>query len=958
MPVPKKILHISIRNGSFLFLICLYFNWITPLSAATFNVTNTLNSGAGSFRQAILNANTNLGSHIIAFKIPGLGPFTLNVTNALPVITNVVTIDGTTETNFNPVTALPIVELNGLRAGANATGLDLQSSNCVIRGLALNRFPGVAIYLEGAGGHTIQGNFIGTGIFGTNSLANSTNNSGGILIVSPNNLVGGTDPTNRNVISANGYAQIYLNGSSATGNQIQGNLIGPDVTGTKRFTNAANGIIFDGGAIGNTVGGAVAGAGNLISGNSESGIYINSGNGNTIQGNLIGLNLSGTAALSNSWDGITIAAGTGTAQNTLIGGTNAAARNIISGNATNGITVTGGGYSTGTLIQGNYIGLSSNGQAKIANGLNGVTIINSIGSTVGGAVPGAGNVISGNAYHGIYVGTVYAQGIAIQNNLIGVDATGTNAIGNGQIGVWLTGSANIANNTVGPGNVISGNGQEGVRLDSGAKANLVQGNFIGTDITGQRPLGNTQNGVRIESQGNTIGGLTTAARNLISGNTNFGIYLNGPGTSNTLVQGNFIGTDVTGTFALSNAFGGIALIGAPANTIGGTNAAARNLISGNWLNGIFVLSNSAAGNVIQGNYIGSDVTGTAAIPNGNGLTGNGGGGIEISGAPATLIGGPIAGAGNLISGNRWDAIAIADPGASNNVVQGNLVGVKADGVSPLGNDWAGVEIINAGGSFTTIGGVQPGAGNVFANAVLVSRCGIRIPNSFGPAATNVLVRGNSIYNNGGSGGFGIYLGSFLSAITPNDACDTDTGANQLQNYPLLANAFSDGKTTSLTGTLNSTVNSTFLLQFYATTAPVAGNVQGQTFLGDLIITNTAVCSDTSFTFRLPNALSAGQLITATATDAANNTSEFSPAVAILPPPNLNGVNSFAGGNPQITLAWSTNNLAAPTFTMLQATNLTPPVVWTPVTNLPALVTTNYTVTLTATNGQRYYRLSL
>src|SRR6266566_1708686 len=169
MPVHDKKSRCKVRISSLLLLICLGGNWLSPLSAATFNVTNILNTGAGSFRPAILDANTNSGSHTIAFKIPGTGPFTLNVTNALPAITNVMAIDGTTETNFNPVTAFPVVEINGAKAGVGATGLDVQSSNCVIRGLVINRFSGDAIYLEGTGGNVIQGNFIGTGIFGTNA---------------------------------------------------------------------------------------------------------------------------------------------------------------------------------------------------------------------------------------------------------------------------------------------------------------------------------------------------------------------------------------------------------------------------------------------------------------------------------------------------------------------------------------------------------------------------------------------------------------------------------------------------------------------------------------------------------------------------------------------------------------------------------------------------------------------
>ena len=949
----------------FFLLICLFGNYLNILSAATFNVTNTLDGGAGSFRWAITNANTTPGSNVIAFKISGSGPFTLNVSNALPIITNVVFIDGTAETNFNASTAAPIVELNGARAGGNVIGLDIQSSNCTVRGLAINRFSDDAIFIEGMGGNVVQGNFIGTGIYGTNALANGTNGAGGIQINCPNNIIGGVYASNRNLISGNTSYGINVNGAAAVGNIIQGNLIGSDITGNNRIANSTNGIMFSFGAAGNTVGGAVTGAGNLISGNGQCGIYVLSGNGNVIQGNFIGVNRAGTAALFNTYHGIAILGGSTSdpnfSKNTLIGGTNTASRNVISGNGTNGIAVTGSLKSTGTVIQGNYIGVSSNGLAKIPNGLNGITFLNASSNTIGGSIAGAGNLISGNAYQGIYIGDTYAKRNLIQNNLIGVDATGTNALGNGQMGVWLTGYTNVSGNTIGPGNIISGNGQEGVRIDSGAKANLVQGNFIGTDSTGQRSVGNAQNGVRIQSSGNNIGGLTTAARNIISGNTNYGIYLFDSSASNTLVQGNFIGTDSTGTALLGNAYGGVGIVGAPANNIGGTSAEGRNLISGNPKSAISIISNAASGNLIQGNYIGTDLTGMTALPNGwfqsTNDPGSYGEGIDISGAPFTIIGGSTYGAGNVISGNKLDAICIGDPGASNSLIQGNLVGVKADGVTPLGNDWNGVEIRNTGGgNNTVIGGNQPGAGNIFANAVSLYQSGVRIKSGVGN--TGILVRGNSIYNNGGSGGFGIYLGPFTYAITPNDSCDATksftTNANLLQNYPVLAKAYSDGKNTTVTGTLNSTANSSFLLQFY-NNAVITGNVQGQYFLGDLTAATGANCaSNYSFTARFTNAVPVGQVITATATDAGNNTSEFSLGVPVLPPPPLFGTNSFAGGNPQLKLSWPTNGAV---FALVQTTNLTPPIVWSPLNNLPVMVGTNYVITLISTNDQRYYRLS-
>jgi hypothetical protein len=427
------------------------------------------------------------------------------------------------------------------------------------------------------------------------------------------------------------------------------------------------------------------------------------------------------------------------------------------------------------------------------------------------------------------------------------------------------------------------------------------------------------------------------------------------------VQGNFIGTDVSGNSAIPNTIAGVGIVNAPANTMGGS-AAARNLISGNATNGIYITSNSATANVIQGNYIGVNSSGTAAIANGFLLPlVQIAGGIDISAAPATIIGGSNPGEGNLISGNLRDAICIGEPGASNSVILGNLIGVQADGTSPLGNEWNAVEITFdasgvGGGSGTVIGGSAPGEGNVMAYATLGERSGVRIRTpTAGPLNTNILVRGNSIYANGGSGnsGLAITIGPKVSPLSPNanDGCDADDGANHLQNFPVLNVAYSDTAHTVVTGTLNSTANKIFLLQFYKNSAALPGNVQGQTFLGDATITTAAGCS-TNFSATLNTTSTIGDLITATATDATNNTSEFSAAIAVAARPRLNFTSSTVNTN-QFSLAWPTN---ASGFSLQATTNLSPVVIWTPVTNTAVVAGTNFSVTLTRTNGNRFFRL--
>ncbi|MCX6896588.1 MAG: M64 family metallo-endopeptidase [Verrucomicrobia bacterium] len=934
----------------------LLFNRLSDLSAATFDVTVTNDSGAGSFRQSIYDVNTNAGNHIIAFKIPGAGPFTIKPASALPGISNVVLIDGTTQTNY---AGSPRVEINGINAGGNVNGIYLTASNCTVRGLAINRFSGDAIRIEGTGGNIIQANFIGTGISGTNAAGNGsgTTGQGGITILSPNNLIGGPDATNRNLISGNNVNGIYLIGNAATANTIQGNYIGTDLSGTNRLSNLTNGIALVN-ASSNLIGGTVAGARNLISGNGQSGIYfLDNCNGNLIQGNFIGVNLAGTGALSNAADGITFTTVAVGSKNNLIGGTNPAARNIISGNGAvtvnigRGVIISGPS-ATGNQIAGNYIGVSSNGLVAIPNGAAGIDLLNTASNLIGGSTVAAGNLISGNGLAGVKIGdnASTARNI-VQNNWIGLNATGSNALANARYGIFIQ---KASTNTIGPGNVIAGNTYSGVLITSNATANLVQGNLIGTDPAGLRRIGNTFSGVQLESFANTIGGTDATNRNLISGNTENGIYLTGLAASNNLIQGNFIGTDVGGTSAISNGIAGIGLATAPANMIGGIVPGARNLISGNSQHGLYLAGSGTVSNIIQGNYIGPNNAGTNAL--GNGIfytaTTSRGGGIDISASAASnLIGGTNAGAGNLISGNYCDAVAIGDLGTTNNIFQGNLIGTQPDGVSPLENQEHGIDFRTTGGAnYNIIGGGAPGAGNVIAYTQEpgVGRGGIRVQNG------NVgnLIRGNSIFGHATSvNALGIDLG--VNGVTANDGCDADTGGNMLQNYPVLTNILTGGGLTFVQGTLNSIASRTYQLDFYANTVTAAsGYGEGQFYLGSTNVTTDGSCGG-SFTFVLPATNVPGQYLTATATDTTNNTSEFSASLAVNTPTisvHPRSQNALPGSNVTFTVTaagsgtlayqWRTNGIPKPGAT---ATNLT----LTAVTGADAL---NYDVVITNTYG--------
>lgn len=395
--------------------------------------------------------------------------------------------------------------------------------------------------------------------------------------------------------------------------------------------------------------------------------------------------------------------------------------------------------------------------------------------------------------------------------------------------------------------------------------NVVEGNFIGTDSRGEIALANGD-GVDIRFTANTlIGGMTTAARNVISGNASNGIFA-ATDASATTIQGNFIGTNAGGTTALGNNNSGIFAGGLGNDVIGGTTVGARNLISGNLSNaGIFVQYGSSSAVTIQGNLIGTDVTGTTALGNSFGIWVNHG-----SSSAATTIGGAAPGARNVISGNRSDGLFISGS-TRNSQIQGNLVGTDSSGTKPLGNAGNGIQI-DAFAVANKVGGTSAGQANTIAfngrNGVLVAP---------GLSDTGNSIRRNSIFSNGA---LGIDLAG--DGVTANDPGDGDLGANNLQNFPMLSTVIADNTRTVFDATLNSAPNTTFTLNLYQSSAcDPSGNGEGTTpiVFGSLSFSLTTDANGNGLLEFGMGPLATGQVITATVTDPAGNTSEFSPCDA-------------------------------------------------------------------------------
>jgi hypothetical protein len=392
----------------------------TRLAAATYTVMNTNDAGVGSLRQAILDANGNVGADTIAFSMVGSGVHTIAPTSQLPTITDAVTIDGYTQpgalANTNPpgqgTNAVLLIEIDGTNASFEGV-LKTQgpsNSNVTIRGLVINRSPGVAIIIYGQGSNfAVEGCFLGTDPTGLTTI--DRDNVEGVLIdISAMNVrIGGSTPAARNVISGNASTQIAFGCNSSaggTGHLIQGNLIGPDATGAAvpphNFAGQNNGLNLCYGVSGVTVGGATAAERNVISGNVGVGVnlassFSNDVHDNTIRGNYIGTDVTGSARLGN---------GAGIQINQ---GNNNVFDNVISANGGEGISVSG----SNVPIQGNKIGTDAGGTAALGNAGIGVHAYNA-SATIGGTGAGEPNVI---AYNG--TNSSNGHGVRIEGNTTG-----------------------------------------------------------------------------------------------------------------------------------------------------------------------------------------------------------------------------------------------------------------------------------------------------------------------------------------------------------------------------------------------------------------------------------------------------------------------------------------------------------------------------------------------------------
>ena len=261
-----------------------------PVDITTAVVTNTNDSGAGSLRQAILDANaaTGVGTITITFDIPGTPgtPQTIDLLSALPAVTHATIIDGTSEPGY---AGSPVITIDGVSAGPSASGLVIDAGGSTVEGLDIVDFGEAGVVINGVSNVTVQGNFIGADTSGNAALANGT----GIELENgaDGNTIGGATTGEGNVISGNTGPGIVIDGSNS--NVVTGNLIGTNAAGTVALGNGGDGVLITDNSANNTIGGTAAGAGNTIADNGGSAVSVASGNGNSILGNAILQNTTG-----------------------------------------------------------------------------------------------------------------------------------------------------------------------------------------------------------------------------------------------------------------------------------------------------------------------------------------------------------------------------------------------------------------------------------------------------------------------------------------------------------------------------------------------------------------------------------------------------------------------------------------------------------------------------------------
>jgi len=580
---------------------------------------------------------------------------------------------------------------------------------------------------------------------------------------------------------ANGYFTIKLNSPLPTITQSNTVLDATQEASYLGVTSTKPLIMLDGSNVGQYGQGLDIAAPNctikgLSIGNfPSSGIWISGSavTNTTIQGCEVGITPAGVAA-PNQWDGITIEGG---ANHTILGGGGSGQGNVISNNVNNGVLFNDP-KSISNTIQGNYIGTNLDGTKPMPN-QTGLQLVGSNHNAIGGVGAGQGNVISGNSGNGLLIGGTGSFANTIYGNRIGTSPDGSKAVPNVEgLVFWNGASTNIVGGVAnGQGNQLSGNVHEALSLQGpGITGTKIIGNLIGTNATGLTAVPNGGWGIAL----GTGVAATIIQANVVSGNANGGVVIGQKGSTGNQVIGNLVGLGKTG-LPLGNLQSGIYVYGgAAANTIGGLSASTRNVVSANGDAGIFVDGIGSDGNLIRGNYVGTDPTGTKGIGNQYGI-------IVADGAAKTVIGGSGSGAGNIVSASTGSGIIVQNGPSTGTQIVGNIVGLDVTGKIKLGNLQWGIGLSQGIASalvqnnvVAANGGVGIGVGDpgtklnkIVGNTVGLTKAGVAAGNTY-----------DGIY---------VYNGATSNQIGGTSATDRNVvGANQ--NGITLSDAGTSGNT--------------------------------------------------------------------------------------------------------------------------------------------------------------------
>lgn len=700
-----------------------------------YNLMGTTNGGDGIRIEDADNVYIGLGDPNEVYHNTGYGIHITGSTQSVVVETNYIgTYSGSSGGNT----------MGGVGITGGATNVLIGGQLSVAANYIGNNV-GPGIEIINSDGNFIQGNFIGT-----NGTVAESNDVGIRLSSADGNVIGGAKDAgieNGNIISGNlGHGIELIDADTTT---IEGNIIGLNDIANTAIPNGISGIFIDQTSTGNQLGltGDFSRA-NILSGNTYAGLQID-GYGNFVHYNIIGLDGTGTNMVGAQPYGVHLDVNS---LSNFIGGLLGSEGNFISNNTLAGIFVEG----ASNFVEGNVIGYDVGGTPIFSQPVGIILESNNCDNNVIGGTTGShGNMIGSQSIAGIQISTD-ANTNDIYGNLLGIHISDI-SYGGQPLGIWVAPGAGDNNTIGGPGftNVISGN-DLGILIEDSDQS--IFSNYIGTNLSGTGQVPNNQSGISIQgtASGNIIGGNNAADANIISGNVDAGIQLNGVGVSNNIIGFNAIGLGSDFATVVPNGVGVELSGGANANNVGVNLSGNGSTISGNTTVGIFITDPGTSSNVIQNNEIGTVASNNHGIVITNGASGN-------------LIGGGGSFQSNVISGN--DSVGVAINSANTNSIFGNLIGTSADGLSALPN-LVGIYLNDAAGN--NIGGNGAGEGNL-VSANLES--GIIMENGCsGNSVQNNLV-GTDISGNSTFAGSGNTIG--IACLDGNsNQIGGDNGANQ------------------------------------------------------------------------------------------------------------------------------------------------------------------------------------